>query len=107
MPIATSESNPGLSARQSPPVVATVLGRLWRLDGRRLGLLGSTMLQVRCSCGHSGLVPVAELMTRHGRDARVRDAVASMRCRNCDGLDIEEVRLYQPDDASRLRLSPR
>ncbi|MXY34347.1 MAG: hypothetical protein F4Y60_09715 [Boseongicola sp. SB0664_bin_43] len=92
MPLATHELNPGPSARHSPPVVATVLGRPWRLDGRRLGLLGSTTLQVRCSCGHSGAVPVAELMSRHGRDARVRDAVASMRCGSCGSRDLEEVR---------------
>ena len=92
MPIVTSESNPGQSARHPPPVVATVRGRPLRLDGRRLGLLGSAALQVRCSCGHSGPVPVSELVSRHGPDARVRDAVASMRCRSCGGLDIEEVR---------------
>ncbi|MXY33649.1 MAG: hypothetical protein F4Y60_06085 [Boseongicola sp. SB0664_bin_43] len=92
MPLATHESNAGLLARHSPPVVATVLGRTWRLDGRRLGLLGSTLLQVRCGCGHSGVVPVAELMSRHGRDARVRDAVASMRCGSCGSLDLAEVR---------------
>ena len=93
MPFATSELNPGLSARNSPPIVATVLGRPWRLDGRRcLGLLGSTKLQVQCSCGHSGLVPIAELVARHGWDVRVRDAVASMRCRSCGGLDLDQVR---------------
>ena len=92
MPISTSELNPGLPARHSPPVVATVLGRPWRLDGRRLGLLGSTTLQVRCGCGHSGAVSVAELVSRHGLDARVRDAVASMRCGSCGSLDLEEVR---------------
>lgn len=92
MSLATSQLNPGPSAHHSPPVVATVLGRHWRLDGRRLGLLGSTTLQVRCGCGHSGLVPVAELLTRHGRDARVRNAVELMRCRSCGGSDLEEVR---------------
>lgn len=92
MPIATSDLTPGLPARHSPPVVATVLGRPWRLDGRRLGLLGNTMLQVRCSCGHSGAASVAALVSRHGRGARVRDAVASMQCRSCGGRDLEEVR---------------
>ena len=92
MPFATSELNSGLSARHSPPVFATVLGRPWRLDGRRLGLLGSTTLQVRCGCGHSGVVPVAKLVARHGRDARVRDSVASMFCGSCGSRDLEEVR---------------
>ena len=93
MPFAESEVNAVLPARNLPPVVATDLGRLWRMDGRRLGLLGRPTLLVLCSCGHSGVVPVAELMSRQGRDARVRDAVASMRCRCCcGGLDIKEVR---------------
>ena len=92
MPISTSELNPGLPARRSPPVVSIVLGRPWRLDGRRLGLLGSTTLQVRCVCGHSGVISVAALVSRHGRDARVRDAVASMHCGSCGSRDLEEVR---------------
>lgn len=75
----------------SPPVVALQLGRVLHLDGRRLGLLGSTMLQVSCSCGHSGQVPVAELVSRHGSAARVRDVVASMRCRSCGEQRIQEV----------------
>ena len=78
-------------AGSSPPVIALQLGRLLRLDGRRLGLLGGTTLQVECRCGHSGHVPVADLVARHGRDARVRDVVATMRCASCGGRHIKEV----------------
>ena len=36
------------------PVIAMRPGGSLSLDGRRLGLLGDTMLQVNCSCGRSG-----------------------------------------------------
>ena len=75
-----------------PPVVAFQLGRELRLDGRRLGLLGSTALHVECACGHSGRVSVEGLVSRHGSEARVRDAVASMRCRHCHESRIKQVR---------------
>lgn len=78
--------------RPCPPVFSLQVGRVLRLDGRRLGLLGSTMLQVSCSCGHAGRVPVAELVARHGDEVRVRDAVAAMRCRDCGKQRIREVR---------------
>ena len=78
-------------AGSSPPVIALQLGRLLRLDGRRLGLLGGTTLKVECRCGHSGQVPIAELVARHGREARVRDVVATMNCASCDGRHIKEV----------------
>lgn len=74
-----------------PPVIALQLGRILRLDGRRLGLLGGTTLQVECSCGHSSLVPIADLVSRHGHEARVRDTVTSMRCAGCGGRHIKEV----------------
>ena len=79
------------SAGSKPPVIALQLGRLLRLDGRRLGLLGGTTLQVECRCGHSGQVPIAELVARHGREARVRDVVAKMSCESCGGRHIKEV----------------
>ena len=79
------------SAGSSPPVIALQLGRILRLDGRRLGLLGGTTLQVECRCGHSSQVPVADLVARHGREARVRDAVSLMRCAGCGGRHIKEV----------------
>ena len=75
-----------------PPVVAFQLGRIFRLDGRRLGHLAGTHLQVRCRCGHSGTVPVNALARQHGSETRVRDAVASMRCRHCGERLVEEVR---------------
>ena len=75
-----------------PRVVAFQLGRIFRLDGRRLGHLAGTHLQVRCRCGHSGTVPVDALATQHGSETRVRDAVASMRCRRCRERLVEEVR---------------
>ena len=45
-----------------------------------------------CVCGHAGDVPVAALVARHGEEARVRDAVASMRCGVCGTQRIAEVR---------------
>ena len=74
-----------------PPVIALQLGRILRLDGRRLGLLGGTTLQVECRCGHSSQVPVVDLVSRHGRETRVRDAVTSMRCAGCGERHIKEV----------------
>lgn len=79
------------SAGSCPPVIALQLGRILRLDGRRLGLLGGTTLQVECSCGHSSQVSVSDLVSRHGREIRVRDAVTSMRCAGCGGRHIKEV----------------
>jgi metal-dependent hydrolase (beta-lactamase superfamily II) len=55
-------------------------------------VLGSTVLQVSCGCGHSGQVLVADLVARHGRGARVRDVVAGMRCRSCGIQRIQTVR---------------
>lgn len=63
-----------------------------RLEGRRLGRLGGGSLRVVCGCGHSGDVPVAALVARHGEEARVRDAVASMRCGACGAQRVAEVR---------------
>ena len=63
-----------------------------RLEGRRLGLLGGGDLLITCVCGHSGDVPVGALVARHGEEARVHDAIASMRCGNCGAQRIREVR---------------
>ncbi len=63
-----------------------------RLDGRRLGRLRGGKIRITCGCGHSGDVPVAALVARHGDEVRVRDATASMRCGNCGGRRIQEVR---------------
>ncbi|MYA89584.1 MAG: hypothetical protein F4X97_14245 [Boseongicola sp. SB0662_bin_57] len=49
-----------------------------RLEGRRLGRLRGGSLRILSTCGHSGDVPVAVLVARHGEEARVRDAVAAM-----------------------------
>lgn len=78
--------------RASPPVLATLHGRAWRLDGRRLGLLGSSALQITCSCGHSGKLGVIALVSRYGPYARVRDALASLSCARCGGRDIHKIR---------------
>ena len=75
-----------------PPVVTFQQGREFRLDGRRLGLLGSTALHVQCACGHSGRVSVAGLVAKHGSNVRVRDAVSSIRCGRCRKQHIKEVR---------------
>ena len=63
-----------------------------RHEGRRLGSLGGGRLRITCGCGHSGDVPVAALVARHGEEARVRDAVASMRCSNCGARRVQELR---------------
>jgi len=63
-----------------------------RLEGRRLGSLRGCSLRILCGCGHSGNVPVAALVTRHGEEARIRDAVASMRCGACGAQRVAEVR---------------
>ena len=63
-----------------------------RLEGRRLGRLRGGTLRITCGCGHSGDVPVAALVARHGEDARVCDAVDSMRCSGCGARRIKEIR---------------
>ena len=63
-----------------------------RLEGRRLGRLRGGTLRITCGCGHSGDVPVVALVARHGEDARVRDAIASMRCSGCGARRVQEVR---------------
>ena len=66
---------------------------IWlRLEGRRLGSLRGGSLRIVCVCGHVGDVPVAALVARHGEEARVRDAVASMRCGACGAQRVAEVR---------------
>ena len=63
-----------------------------RLEGRRLGRLRGGMLRITCGCGHSGDVPVAALAARHGEDARVCDAIATMRCSGCGARRVQEIR---------------
>ena len=63
-----------------------------RLEGRRLGRLRGGTLRITCGCGHSGDVPVAALAARHGEDARVSDAIATMRCSGCGARRVQEVR---------------
>lgn len=63
-----------------------------RLEGRRLGRLGGGELRITCVCGHSGDVPVSALVARHGEEARIQDAVASMRCGSCGAQRIREIR---------------
>lgn len=89
MPLAALEGRPTATC---PPVVTFQLGMEFRVDGRRLGLLGSIALHVECACGHSGRVSVAGLVARHGSEARVCDAASSMRCRSCQEQDIKQVR---------------
>ena len=62
-----------------------------RCDGRRLGRLRGGSLRIVCECGHSGDVPVTALVARHGEEARVRDAVASIRCGACGRQAIRDV----------------
>ena len=62
------------------------------LEGRRLGRLRGGTLRITCGCGHSGDVPVAALVAWHGEDARVRDAIATMRCSGCGARHVEEIR---------------
>ena len=63
-----------------------------RLEGRRLGRLRGGTLRITCGCGHSGDVPVAALVAWHGEEARVRDAVATMRCSGCGARHVREIR---------------
>ena len=65
--------------------------RRLRVDGLRLGALRCAYLQVVCGCGHTGEVPVAALLERHSRMARVRDALGASRCSRCGGQDIRAV----------------
>ena len=74
---------PGAASRADPAL---------RLEGRRLDGLRGGSLRIVCGCGHSGDVPVAALVARHGEEARVRDAVASMRCGACGAQRVAEVR---------------
>ena len=63
-----------------------------QIEGRRLDRLRGGSLRIVCVCGHAGDVPVAALVARHGEEARVRDAVASMRCGACGAQRVAEVR---------------
>ena len=63
-----------------------------RLEGRRLGRLSGGTLRITCGCGHSGDVPVAALVAWHGEDARVRDAIATMRCSGCGAQQVKGIR---------------
>ena len=63
-----------------------------RLEGRRLGRLRGGTLRITCGCGHSGDVPVVALVAWHGEEARVRDAVATMRCNGCGARHVKEIR---------------
>ena len=63
-----------------------------RLEGRRLGRLRGGTLRITCGCGHSGEVPVAALVAWHGEDARVRDAIATMRCSGCGARHVKGIR---------------
>ena len=83
------------------PDTASSLGRELRLDGRRLGSLRGGRLRITCSCGHSGEVPVLALVTRHGKEARVGDAVASMRCGACAARRVQDVRWLDTGDGER------
>ena len=86
------QGQPGKAGQPRPPVVTFQLGRALRLDGRRLGLIGSTALHVECACGHSGRVSVAGLVARHGGATRVREAVRSIQCSCCQKRQITDVR---------------
>lgn len=82
---------PGRTAVARPPVLASELGRTLRFDGRRLGVLGNGRLEVKCTCGHSGRVPLADLVAGHGEHARLRDVIAAMCCSSCGRREIQEV----------------
>ncbi len=63
-----------------------------RCEGRRLGHFRGGTLRITCGCGHSGDVPVLALVSRHGQEARVGDAVATMRCSGCGARRVKEIR---------------
>lgn len=86
---------PGRSAPARPTVLVSEPGRTLRFDGRRLGVIGNGNLQVTCTCGHSGRVPVRDLVSRHGKNARLRDVVTAMRCSACGSRQIREVRWHR------------
>ena len=81
----------GRPAPARPPVLASELGRTLRFDGRRLGVLGNGSLKLKCTCGNSGRIPLADLVARHGEFARLRDVTAAMRCSSCGKRQIQEV----------------
>ncbi len=80
------------SAAASQAEVASRQDLALRLEGRRLGNLRGGKLKIVCGCGHSGDVPVPALVARHGEEARVGDAIASMRCGTCGARRVTEVR---------------
>jgi hypothetical protein len=61
------------------------------LDDVRLDLLSCETVTVTCRCGHTGTLPVAALMSRHGRAAKLRDAVAQARCTRCGKSEIARI----------------
>ena len=66
-----------------------------RVDGLRLDALDCAFLQVECTCGHVGEVPVAPLIARHGRAVRVRDSLGTVRCSSCRKQAIHRVYAFR------------
>lgn len=48
-----------------------------------LKMIPDNHLALDCPCGHTALVPVADLIARTGGETRVSQVVARSRCRKC------------------------
>lgn len=66
-----------------PPVTTASGGEALKFDGRRLDMCAAEEIKVACACGHRGQVRVADLIRRHGPGARLREALADLRCSAC------------------------
>ena len=78
---------------QLPPVTTGAGGPALDIRGRRLGTLGIDWLRLVCDCGHEGAISVPDLAKRYGRDTRVRDAIAKVRCTRCGQTRIRKITL--------------
>ncbi len=66
-----------------------------RVDRLRLDALDCPFLQVECTCGHVGEVPVAPLIARYGRAVRARDSLGTVRCSSCRKQAIHRVYAFR------------
>ncbi|WP_420012994.1 hypothetical protein [Tateyamaria sp.] len=84
------KARPAPKAARPPVIPVSDMPRL-RVGGLRLDALECAVVQVVCKCGHVGEVPVVPLIERHGRAARVRDALGAVRCSRCLQQTIHRV----------------
>lgn len=89
----TAEEKAAARKAPLPPVQPASNFKHLKVDGLRLDMLDCAFLQVECTCGHVGKVPVAPLVSRFGRATRVREALHATRCSRCDKQKIRKVRV--------------